>query len=50
MNDSLNAITVGEFKTSLIISEIVITAIVMIGFFIIFNRFSKKNKAHKEES
>jgi positive regulator of sigma E activity len=48
MNDSLNAITVSQFKTTLIISEIVITAIVLVGFFIIFNKFSKKTKSIKK--
>ncbi|MDP2176385.1 MAG: hypothetical protein Q8K70_10800 [Bacteroidota bacterium] len=48
MNDSLNAITVSQFKTTLIISEIVITAIVIVGFFMIFNRFTKKNKEHQK--
>jgi hypothetical protein len=50
MNDSLNAITVSQFKTTLIISEIVITAIVLIGFFMIFNKFNKKNNEYKNES
>ena len=51
MKDSFtnNNISVDSFKTTLIISEIVITAIVLVGFYLIFNRFSKKNKAFIEE-
>ncbi len=48
MKDTLkNNISVESFKTTLIISEIVITALVLVGFFLIFNQFNKKNKAFK---
>lgn len=50
MKDSLsNNISVSSFKTTLIISEIVITALVLIGFYLIFNQFSKKDKAFKNK-
>lgn len=50
MKDSLNAVTVGQFKTSLILSEIIITAIVLYGFFLIFNKFNKKNNEFKKKA
>ena len=50
MKDSFsNNISVSSFKTTLIISEIVITALVLIGFYLIFNQFSKKDKAFKNK-
>ncbi len=49
MQDTLNTVSVSSFKTTLIISEITITALVLIGFYIIFNRFSKKNNAFKDK-
>lgn len=50
MKDTVqNAISVESFKNTLIASEIIITAIVMIGFFLIFNQFNKKNKSFKSE-
>lgn len=46
MKDSLGnpGITVESFKSTLIVSEILITAITMVGFYLIFNYFNKKNK------
>ena len=50
MNDSLKqAASIGQFQTTLIISEIVITAIVFYGFYLIFNGFNKKQKAFKQQ-
>jgi hypothetical protein len=50
MKDTLSKATVSEesFKITLIISEIVITAIVLYGFYLIFNRFNKQNKNFQE--
>lgn len=48
--DSLNAITVGNFRNTLIVSEIVVTLVVFVGFYFIFSRFSKKNKAFRKKS
>lgn len=49
MQDSLKqTVTVESFRTTLIISEILITAIVLVGFYFIFNRFNKKNKSFRE--
>lgn len=48
MKDSVNAITKESFKANLIASEIIITAIVLIGFYLIFNKFNKKQRAFKE--
>lgn len=50
MRDSLNPITVSSFRNTLIVSEIVVTAIVFIGFYFIFNHFTKKNKAFKDNN
>jgi hypothetical protein len=52
MNDSFSnpGITVGDFKTQLIVSEIVVTALVLIAFYFIFNSFNKKNKQYKEQN
>ncbi len=50
MKDSLNPITVSDFRSTLIVSEIVVTAIVFIGFYLVFNQFSKKNKAFKDKN
>lgn len=47
--DSLNSITVGQFKTTLVISEIVVTLVVFVGFYLIFSRFNKKNKSFKKK-
>jgi hypothetical protein len=53
MKDTLtkaaNEVSVESFKTTLIISEIVITALVLYGFYLIFNNFNKKNKAFRNE-
>ncbi len=50
MKDSFtNNISVSSFKTTLIISEIAITALVLVGFYLIFNQFSKRDKAFKEK-
>lgn len=49
MKDTLsNAVSQESFKTTLIISEIVITAIVLYGFYLIFNKFNKQNKSFQE--
>jgi len=49
MNDSLSKTeSFHSFRTSLIASEIIVTAIVMVGFYLIFNHFNKKNKAFKK--
>jgi len=49
MQDSLQqAASISQFKTTLIISEIVVTAIVFYGFYLIFNGFNKKQKAFKQ--
>ena len=48
--DSLNAITVGHFRNTLIVSEIVVTLVVFVGFYFIFTRFSKKNKSFKQKN
>lgn len=51
MQDTLtNTVSVESFKTTLIISEIVITALVFYGFYVIFNGFNKKNKAFKKQN
>jgi hypothetical protein len=52
MKDSLNnaTVTIKSFQTTLIISEILITAIVLFGFYLIFNQFNKKNNAFKKKS
>jgi hypothetical protein len=51
MQDTLkNVVSVQSFKTTLIISEIVVTALVFYGFYVIFNGFNKKNKAFKEKN
>ncbi|MES2618487.1 MAG: hypothetical protein V4613_11450 [Bacteroidota bacterium] len=52
MKDSFanNAVTVSGFKTLLIISEITITALVLIGFYLIFNKFNKKNQDFKSKN
>lgn len=42
-------VSVESFKTTLIVSEILITAIVLIGFYLIFNKFNKKNKAFRKQ-
>ncbi len=47
--DSLNPITVGEFRNLLIGSEILVTAIVMLGFFLIFRSFVKKQKKFESD-
>lgn len=44
-----NAISISSFKTTLIISEIVITALVLVGFYLIFNQFNKRNKAFRNK-
>jgi hypothetical protein len=46
MKDTLanNSVSVEQFQTTLIISEILITGIVLYGFYLIFNKFNKKNK------
>jgi hypothetical protein len=44
-----NVPSLSGFKTSLVISEILITALVLIGFYIIFNRFNKKNNAFRQK-
>ena len=50
MKDTLaNGTSIASFKTTLIISEIVITALVLIGFFLIFNKFNKKNNEFKKK-
>lgn len=50
MQDTLkNVVSVESFKTTLIISEIVVTALVFYGFYVIFNGFNKKNKAFKDQ-
>lgn len=51
MKDSLtnSEVSVSSFKTLLIVSEILITALVLIGFYLIFNRFNKRNTAFKKE-
>lgn len=43
-----NEVSIESFKTTLIISEIVITALVLYGFYLIFNSFNKKNKAFRK--
>jgi len=51
MQDTLkNVVSVQSFKTTLIISEIVVTALVFYGFYVIFNGFNKKNKAFKDQN
>ena len=52
MKDSFhkNDISIASFNTTLIISEILITAIVLYGFYLIFNRFNKKNDAFKTKN
>ena len=51
MKDTVvNNISVSSFKTTLIISEIVITALVLIGFYLIFNQFNKKNNTFKNKN
>ena len=52
MKDSLNnsTVTIKSFQTTLIISEILITAIVLFGFYLIFNQFNKKNNAFKNKN
>jgi hypothetical protein len=45
-----DTVSVESFKTTLIISEILITAIVLYGFYVIFNRFNKKNKEFIEQN
>jgi heme/copper-type cytochrome/quinol oxidase subunit 4 len=49
MKDTLhkNEISIESFNITLIISEILVTAIVLYGFYLIFNAFNKKNKAFK---
>jgi hypothetical protein len=42
-----NDISVESFKYTLIISEILVTAIAFYGLYLIFNQFNKKNKAFK---
>lgn len=50
MKDSLtNTVSVSSFKTTLIISEIVITLLVLIGFYLIFNKFNNKNNEFKKK-
>jgi len=50
MQDSLaHAVSVNSFKNTLIISEILITAIVLYGFYLIFNKFNQKNKEFLEQ-
>jgi hypothetical protein len=52
MQDTLelaNTVSKSSFSTTLIISEIVITAIVLYGFYRIFNSFNNKQKAFLEE-
>lgn len=51
MKDSLqnNNITVESFQTQLIISEITVTVITLVGFYLVFNYFNKKNKAFREK-
>lgn len=50
MKDSMNKVSVESFQTTLIISEILITLVVFVGFYFIFNRFNKKNKAFKKNN
>ena len=45
-----NNISVDSFNTSLIASEIIVTAIALIGFYLIFNHFNNKNKAFKAKN
>ncbi len=51
MKDSAmtDTVSVASFKTTLIISEILITAIVLVGFYLIFNKFNKKNREFLEQ-
>jgi len=52
MKDTLAAnptVTIKSFQTTLIISEILITAIVLVGFYFIFNKFNKQNNAFKNK-
>lgn len=49
LTQSGNAVSLDSFKTTLIISEILITALVLVGFYLIFNNFNKKQKAYKND-
>lgn len=49
LTQSGNAVSLDSFKTTLIISEILITALVLVGFYLIFNNFNKKNKAYRKD-
>lgn len=49
MEEARQTVSVESFKTTLIISEILITAIVLIGFYLIFNRFNRKNKEFRDK-